>query len=742
MGRDARSELAIAVPDASFAERVLLRMTPGSVFEREAARAEYVMSVKRYETLSHSSLVQVYSVFSENSDIVVVMEYVEGLALDEVMRALVEDGRSMPDVAAFFVGVRVVGALAAAHAARDPQTSQLSPIIHGEVRPEVVLIPWDGYIRLAEYRAAKCAPVYRKLAAGPNRYAAPEQAREGKTSAQSDVYSAALIVWELFARRQAFPVSLQGPELLRAMGSPQLPSLASLRPDLPKKVVEVIDEALEPRPELRTITAVQLLATLRGAFIPEQGEQWFAMTMPELRDKLKPPKSTPELAPPIESSGPVGLLKWAETVSAPPPASRTAPFVKREASPSAPRVASADPSPPSRGALDLPASAPRVAAAPRPRIATRPLIAPGSQGTPSAPQVRMTPGTPPGPHVRIQQAPMVSEPPIVLSDFPQMSDAPLANVSDPPIVLSQIPMMSDGPSALDVGVDALIASALREGQPPPIPTPLQFLPVVATASLKPAEPASPFSVDTPFGSLPSLSPRLESTPPTPRPPSVPPEDSRVPSVQQVRPNSQPPRVPSQRPPAGPSRLWLIPVSMVLVLAAGIGVFLFARMSPRRPSVVASRGSQTVRSAASTAPALISSPPVVAASSVTSGVPTVSSTTSTVVVASTVVSAATSAPLASITVSAATSTPLASMTATSTPIASGTAAMPGDVDAKHAWVVTSEASPGHRIFIDGRVVGQTPDSVIVVCGLHNIKIGSAGGAHQVMAPCGGSVSVKH
>jgi hypothetical protein len=73
-----------------------------------------------------------------------------------------------------------------------------------------------------------------------------------------------------------------------------------------------------------------------------------------------------------------------------------------------------------------------------------------------------------------------------------------------------------------------------------------------------------------------------------------------------------------------------------------------------------------------------------------------------------------------------------------PIASAPPAAPsGDT----GDVKTDNASPNHRIYVDGRVAGQTPDTVHVRCGAHTVRLGSGGKDQPVDVPCGGEVSVK-
>lgn len=50
--------------------------------------------------------------------------------------------------------------------------------------------------------------------------------------------------------------------------------------------------------------------------------------------------------------------------------------------------------------------------------------------------------------------------------------------------------------------------------------------------------------------------------------------------------------------------------------------------------------------------------------------------------------------------------------------------------------------GHRVFVDGRVVGEPPAAILVPCGVHQIKVGSRGTERAITVPCGARVSVPY
>jgi hypothetical protein len=59
---------------------------------------------------------------------------------------------------------------------------------------------------------------------------------------------------------------------------------------------------------------------------------------------------------------------------------------------------------------------------------------------------------------------------------------------------------------------------------------------------------------------------------------------------------------------------------------------------------------------------------------------------------------------------------------------------------HTLVMLPRSSSGHRIFVDGRVVGSGPEPVTVKCGRHSIKIGSAGKPRIKDLPCGSEITL--
>ena len=152
--------------------------------------------------LSHGNLVGVFDAGQVRGEIYLGMDFVEGKDLRAVWNRCAQKGIAFPLPVAVHIAKELVRGLGYAH------TFEGLKLVHRDVSPPNVLLSYSGEVKLTDFGLAtstlkleKTAPgvVYGKVS-----YMSPEQARGEVLDGRTDLYAAAIILWELLTGRQLF----------------------------------------------------------------------------------------------------------------------------------------------------------------------------------------------------------------------------------------------------------------------------------------------------------------------------------------------------------------------------------------------------------------------------------------------------------------------------------------------------------------------------------------------------------
>ena len=227
---------------------------------------EFLEEAKLAARLRHPLIVPVVDVGMLDDGFYLVMEYVDGPSLSEVVRA----AEKIPLRVVGRVLADVLEALDAAHNAIDDKGRALG-VVHRDFSPQNILVGADGRSRLTDFgiaRATTRAEYTRTgLVKGKIAYMAPEQAAAEELDARADVWAAGVVAWELLAGQRMYP--RQDPvAVLVALTTKEPPPLGSVAPQLPAGVVGAVHRALQRDLTARCPTArvlrEQLLEALNG----------------------------------------------------------------------------------------------------------------------------------------------------------------------------------------------------------------------------------------------------------------------------------------------------------------------------------------------------------------------------------------------------------------------------------------------------------------------------------------------
>lgn len=228
------------------------------LFPQFAAEPTFVERFRREAqaaaNLNHPSIVAVYDWGEHDNTYFIVMEYVEGRSLAEIIRA---EGTLHPDRAAE-IAIDTAAALGFAHR---------NGVVHRDVKGGNILVSPTGQVKVTDFGIARAFGGGDELTQtgsvmGTATYFSPEQAQGKVVDPRSDLYSLGVVLFEMVTGRPPFigdsPVAIAYKHVQEA---PPRPS--SLNPALPKKLETVIAHLLAKDPDKRYPSAEEVRADLR-----------------------------------------------------------------------------------------------------------------------------------------------------------------------------------------------------------------------------------------------------------------------------------------------------------------------------------------------------------------------------------------------------------------------------------------------------------------------------------------------
>ena len=208
-------------------------------------------------SLQHPNIVTVHDIGQDGDRHYIVMEYVEGRTLKDLVRQYKEDGQNMPVSRALDLSVQISDGIGYAHRAG---------LVHCDVKPQNVLLTRDDRIKVADFGIARAVSeasqhIDDDRVWGTPQYFSPEQAAGEPPSPSSDVYSIGVIMFELLSGRLPFAADSQAALALKHMQEPP-PHVSDLNPAVPEQLDLIVNKVLSKEPAGRYRTAGQMARIL------------------------------------------------------------------------------------------------------------------------------------------------------------------------------------------------------------------------------------------------------------------------------------------------------------------------------------------------------------------------------------------------------------------------------------------------------------------------------------------------
>ncbi|MFU0823930.1 Stk1 family PASTA domain-containing Ser/Thr kinase [Clostridium sp.] len=213
-------------------------------FEQEAAAAA---------SLSHSNIVSIYDVGSQDGINYIVMEYIDGKTLKQI----INEQKVLKYNDAIIIAIQIAKALECAHN---------NNIIHRDVKPHNILVTKEGVVKVTDFGIAKATSsvtiTNSDRIIGSAHYFSPEQAKGNFVDCRTDIYSLGIILYEMVTGKLPYdgdsPVSVA----LKHIQEQVIPPI-EVNPNIPESLNKIILKAIEKEQYRRYQSAHEILMDLQ-----------------------------------------------------------------------------------------------------------------------------------------------------------------------------------------------------------------------------------------------------------------------------------------------------------------------------------------------------------------------------------------------------------------------------------------------------------------------------------------------
>lgn len=261
LSRGGMGEVMLAIPRGAH-RHCVIKTIRGDLTGDEEFVGRFADEAKIMVRISHENIIRVFDAGKVGNDYYIAMEFVYGRDLGDVLDRAYERGEPMPLQLGLYLTSELMKGLEYAHNLADERGRHMG-LVHRDISPQNVLVGFDGSIKLIDFGLARTEVLPGRtqgaLAVGKYGYMSPEQARHESIDGRADIYSAGVMLFEVFTGDRLVDEQDQATLWSRVL-NPQHRTPRSVIPSLPREVDELVMRAVEVDPRDRYQSAGRMRA--------------------------------------------------------------------------------------------------------------------------------------------------------------------------------------------------------------------------------------------------------------------------------------------------------------------------------------------------------------------------------------------------------------------------------------------------------------------------------------------------
>jgi serine/threonine protein kinase len=262
------ANLAVSRGPQGFAKLVVLKMMRKQLVGDAESYRMFLQEARISARLTHPNIVHVYEVTEYDHAPTLVMEYLEGQTLWQVLKSA---GHALPLPLHLHVLTKVLSGLHAAHELRDYDGTPLN-LVHRDVSPQNVCVLFDGQVKVLDFGIAKAATSEVETRVGEFkgkvRYMPPEQLVRGQQDRRVDIFAVGVMLWEAIMGRRYWGDTAEG-DVYASLLAKKIPALPPPGAAAPHQLRFICAQALAADPNCRYGTAAEFQRDLEDYLLAQ-----------------------------------------------------------------------------------------------------------------------------------------------------------------------------------------------------------------------------------------------------------------------------------------------------------------------------------------------------------------------------------------------------------------------------------------------------------------------------------------